>query len=299
MLGALIFLFPQFEQARKWKPDAQLDIWAYYDNQCFAAFAAELRNSENAELLRWAKQRAFLHRNLAENTNYAFSGLFFELLRFPLFSRFLDEDLLKAGLQKSRAMRNLGLLSQLLNKFEYLHHFNVLRPDHLDRTLRSLFNQFFRFLFDGGINEYEDEAEYAPSGHVSFLTIHQSKGLEFPVVLVDSLYATPRKQHTLLEEKLEQGYLARPAYEPLSQTKFYDFRRLYYTAFSRAQNLLVLTTAEKAGNGRTPSAYFADYYRNLPSWRDPSVHLAVSPTGIDQAGELQTRVFFHLTYHGL
>ena len=112
-------------------------------------------------------------------------------------------------------MRNLGLFSQLLNKFEYLHHITVFLPEYLDQNLRHLFNRFLRFLKDGGINEYEDEAEYAPSGYVSFLTIHQAKGLEFPVVVVGSLNSVPRKQYTPLDETLEQGYLVRPPFEPL------------------------------------------------------------------------------------
>ncbi|HYU71503.1 MAG TPA: ATP-dependent helicase, partial [Ktedonobacteraceae bacterium] len=121
MIGALIFLFPQFPEARKWQTDAHLDIWDYYDKECFADFAEALRRPENAELLRWVRPKAKKHLNLTENTDYAFSGLFYELLRFPLFSRYLDENLLIEGLQQSRAMRNLGLFSQLLNKFEYLH----------------------------------------------------------------------------------------------------------------------------------------------------------------------------------
>ena len=50
---------------------------------------------------------------------------------------------------------------------------------------RKRFGQ--HFLSDGGIGEYEDEAEYAPKGCVSFLTVHQSKGLEFPVVALPCL----------------------------------------------------------------------------------------------------------------
>ena len=46
---------------------------------------------------------------------------------------------------------------------------------------------YIKLLFDGGIAEYEDDEEYAPTGCVSFLTIHQSKVMEFPVVFVDSL----------------------------------------------------------------------------------------------------------------
>ena len=299
MIGALIFLFPQFPQARKWKADAHLDIWDYYDQQCFAAFAEALRRTEHVELLRWAQKRTKQHLNLVENTDYAFSGLFFELLRFPLFSRYLDENLLKEGLQQSRAMRNLGLFSQLLNKFEYLHHITVLQDEYLDLNLRQLFNRFLRFLKDGGINEYEDEAEYAPSGYVSFLTIHQAKGLEFPVVLVNSLSAVPRKQYTELDEMLEQGYLVRPPFEPLVQTKNYDFRRLYYTAFSRAQNLLVLTASEKEGQGRTPSAYFKDYYQRLPSWHDPSLRLTELPLERVKLANLKREYSFtsHITVY--
>ena len=279
MLGALIFLFPQFEQIRAWKPDAHLAIWDYYDQHCFAPFATELRKPENAELLRWAQRKAATHRLLTDNADYAFTGLFYQLLQFPLFSHYLDESLLlDGGLQRSRPMRNLALFSQMLNKFEYLEHISVFRPDHLDKDLQSLFNRFLRFLQDGGVSEFEDEAEYAPTGHVSFLTIHQAKGLEFPVVLVGSLSAVPRKAFTDLHEQLEQGgYLARPSFEPLAEMKHYDFRRLYYTAFSRAQNILALTAIEKQGRGRTPSRYFAPLYATLPTWRDLSARLADLP----------------------
>jgi DNA helicase-2/ATP-dependent DNA helicase PcrA len=276
LIGALMFLFPQLPEVRQWKPDAHLAIWDYYDEQCFRPFGEQLRRPENADLLKWAQRTARRHLALTQNADYAFAGLFYELLRFPLFSRYLDETLLQNGLLDSRPMRNLGLFSQMLNKFEYLHHISVLTPGFLEKNLRDLFNQFLRFLYDGGINEYEDEAEYAPSGHVSFLTIHQAKGLEFPVVVVGSLGAVPRKQHSDIDLALEP-YLARPPYEPLEQTKFYDFRRLYYTAFSRAQNLLVLTALEVQGQGRTPSKYFTSCYNPLPSWRDPRVDLTAVP----------------------
>ncbi len=193
MIGALLYLFPQYAQARQWQADAHLKIWNYYDNECSPAFEEQLCRPENAELLKWAHQKAQKHHDLTTHTDYAFAVLFYELLRFPLFSRYLDADMLKDGLQQSRAMRNLGLFSQLLNKFEHLHHITALKSEYLESNLRQLFNNFLRFLKDGGINEYEDEAEYAPSGYVSFLTIHQAKGLEFPVVLVDSLYSVPKR----------------------------------------------------------------------------------------------------------
>ena len=236
VLGALLLVFPQFRSIRAPKEGVNLSIWQYYDDHCLKVFMEEVVKPENKDLLEWCQAAAKRHMGLSKNADYAFSGLFYELLQFPLFAQYLDADNGSA-----RAQRNLATMSQLLAKFEYLHHISVLNPQYLERNLRSLFNQFLRFLKDGGIDEYEDVSEYAPSGCVSFLTIHQSKGLEFPVVMVGSLGTSPRKQYKDLDEVLEQGYLSRESFEPLESTKFFDFWRLYYTAYSRAQNLLVLT----------------------------------------------------------
>ena len=267
MIGALIFLFPQFEKARKWNKEAWLEIWSYYDYDCFQQFAMELRKPENKPLLTWCKRRAKTHLHLTEPTDYAFSGLFYDLLQFPLFSQYLDITT-QGGAIDSRPARNLGIFSQLLTKYEYLHHINVLTPEYLDRNLQRLFNRFFRFLKDGGIDEYEDASEYAPSGCVSFMTIHQSKGLEFPVVIVGSMEATPRKQHTNLDDLLQRKYYKKPPFEPLEKIKNYDFWRLFYTAFSRAQNLLLLACQERTGRWPVPSRYFTIVYDQACLWRD-------------------------------
>lgn len=268
MIGALIFLFPQFPKVRAWAEGVTLPIWDYYDHQCFKPFIDELRKPENKPLLDWARPLAKRHAVLTQNTDYAFSGLFYQLLQFPLFSRFLTEEAVQ-GVDKGRAARNLGTFSKLLTKFEYLHFVSVLNPEWLEKNLRDLFNQFMRFLVDGGIGEYEDESEYAPKGCVSFLTIHQSKGLEFPVVVCGSLEAVPRKQYSALDVLLEDGgYLSKERFEPLDHIKNFDFWRLFYTAFSRAQNLLVLAAQEKQGRGKSPSKYFERLFYELPSWRD-------------------------------
>ncbi|HEY1058348.1 MAG TPA: PD-(D/E)XK nuclease family protein, partial [Limnobacter sp.] len=268
MIGALIFLFPQFSKVRVWAEGVTLPIWDYYDQLCFKAFTDELRKPENKSLLDWARPLAKRHLVLSQNTDYAFSGLFYELLQFPLFSRFLTEEAVQ-GVDKGRAARNLGTFSKLLTKFEYLHYVSVLNPEFLEKNLCDLFNQFLRFLNDGGIGEYEDEAEYAPKGCISFLTIHQSKGLEFPVVVCGSLEAVPRKQYGGLDVLLEDGgYLSKERFEPLNHIKNFDFWRLFYTAFSRAQNLLVLAAQERQGRGRSPSKYFDRLFYELPNWRD-------------------------------
>jgi DNA helicase-2/ATP-dependent DNA helicase PcrA len=293
MIGALIFLFPQFPQLRAWAEGVSLPIWNYYDHQCFKPFTDELRKTENQRLLDWARPLAKRHAVLAQNTDYAFSGLFYQLLQFPLFSRFLTEEAVQ-GVDKGRAARNLATFSKLLTKFEYLHFVSVLNPDYLEKNLRDLFNQFLRFLSEGGIGEYEDESEYAPKGCVSFLTIHQSKGLEFPVVVCGSLEAVPRKQYGNLDVLLEDGgYLSKVRFEPLEHIKNFDFRRLFYTAFSRAQNLLVLAAQENHGRGKSPSKYFEHLFYKLPSWRD----VDFSALNFDAVKEINLKREYSFTSH--
>ena len=58
MIGALIFLFPQFAQVRQWDEDARLGIWGYYDQDCFGRFSETLRQPENRDLLNWGRRMA-------------------------------------------------------------------------------------------------------------------------------------------------------------------------------------------------------------------------------------------------
>lgn len=296
LIGAFIFMFPQYPKIRQWADGVQIDVWDYYD-ACFGKFAEELRKDVNKELKKWAAKKARIHYPLTENTDYAFSGLFYQLLQFPLFRNYFDLDL-KAGANDTRPLYNMSLFSQLLTKFEYLERIpNVLTPDKLDRYLTTLFNQYFKFLIDGGIGEYEDFDGYAPSGCVSFMTIHQSKGLEFPIVFVGSLNLVPRKQYTEIDELLQDRYYRKPPFEPIDKTKYYDFWRLYYTAFSRAQNLLVLTCQENEGKGlsRCPSSYFKESYESLINWR--SKNFKLSSLVLEKVKDINIKKEYSFTSH--
>lgn len=271
MIGAIIFLFPQFREVRKVPSGHELRIWEYYDENCFRAFAEELRKPEHKELLVWSRTKAAEHATLSSTTNYGFTSLFYELLQFKLFSRFL-KDANEQDVRDSRSARNLAMFSRVLAKFEYLHHITVLNPAFLEKNIKDLFNRYLRFLYDGGIDEYEDDTAYAPSGCVSFMTIHQSKGLEFPIVFVGTLDAVPRKQFSELDVLLQESFYSKPPFEPVERTKTMDFWRLFYTAFSRAQNMLVLTAQENVPSGRghrnVPSKPFQMSYGTLKSWRE-------------------------------
>lgn len=272
MIGALLFIFRIFADIRtKWGSQyGKLAIWDYYD-ACLGLFAGHLRVQEHTDLKNWCLHRNREIENMAvrqKPLDWSFSHLFYQLLQFPLFSRFLEVHAFNAD---ERPARNLAILSQLVVKFEYLHHIQVLHPTYLEKNVSDLFNHFLRYIGEGGMSEFEDAEDSTPKGAVAFMTIHQSKGLEFPIAIVDSLDAVPRKQYTELDELLQGKYYQRQPFEPLEEVKGYDFKRLFYTAFSRAKNLLVLTCQEQAtAKGhklKKPSAYFLPFYTPLPAWR--------------------------------
>ncbi|KGI88468.1 ATP-dependent helicase [Megasphaera elsdenii] len=265
-IGCLMLLFPMYIKGLENGEYIHLqpEHITYYVN-CIKFANGYLKKTEYANLKKWIRRMGKDHITLTGTTDYAYCGLLYQMFQFQPFATMLDTDM-DAGLVDIRPSRNLAKLTQIIGKFEYLHRVDVLDGTkykgrrRIDANTELLFNLYLRLLMDGGITEYEDDSEYAPSGCVSFLTIHQVKGMEFPIVIVDSLSNVPRKNFNELMVKVEERYFHRPAFEPYETTKYFDFWRLYYTAFSRAQDLLILTCNE---DKRTPSKYFKDIYKEL------------------------------------
>ena len=268
ILGCMMLMFPKYVQGLENMEYQylQTEHYAYY-KQCIVAANKLLNDEEYKELRSFIKNRGKQHFSLNDTLDYAYTGLLYMIFAYKPFNEILDTDM-SSGVVDIRPSRNLAQITQIIGKFEYLHRINVLDgrvyngERRIDATTNMLFNLYLRLLIDGGINEYEDDSEYAPSGCVSFLTIHQSKGMEFPIVFVDSLSSVPRKTYKELMSAVEERYFHRPAYEPYEEMKYFDFWRLYYTAFSRAQDLLVLTCDETK---KCPSNYFKDLYDELES----------------------------------
>lgn len=265
IIGTLILMFPKFQNSVV-KGESNQNMVHYFQS-CLVKAKQILSNPEYKEFLDWMKFRVRDHMLSADNLDYGFSGLLYQMLEFEPFASLMDADLTK-GVHDTRTNRNVGLIIQLLVKFEYLNNLSVLTVGNIEKMTIKLFDQYFRFLFEGGISEYEDESEYAPSGCVSFLTIHQSKGLEFPIVIVGSQSSGPRKQYDEDIEEIISLYSGRAQFEPLDMMKYYDFWRLFYVAFSRAQSLLVMLCDESKAN--EPSKYFEYMYDELPYSTDYS-----------------------------
>ena len=174
------------------------------------------------------------------------------------FYRLLALDPFRHAVRDENAARNLAVFSQLLNVFQSYYHYTVVTHRNREFIPSHFFASFLRLLHDGGINEYEDPDRPFPAGHVQVLTIHQAKGLEFPVVVVGSLstqLATPKR----IDRDLGPYYHRAP-FEPESRITLFDRMRLHYVAFSRPRNVLVLTARE------SPRDHFAAIWQGLAQW---------------------------------
>ncbi|MBI3301720.1 MAG: ATP-dependent helicase, partial [Deltaproteobacteria bacterium] len=174
------------------------------------------------------------------------------------FYQFIACDPFATFLTNENRARNLAIFSQLLNVFQSYYHYTVISARNREPLRFHFFQSFLRLLFEGGINEYEDPDQPFPKGHVQVMTIHQSKGLEFPVVVVGSLavqLSSPKDVDRTLGP-----YYHRPPFEPEDRITGFDRMRLHYVAFSRPEKMLVLTTTER------PKPYFNPIWQGLPQW---------------------------------
>lgn len=266
LIGLIILMFPNYYKSMSTlSNDTKNPMFNYYKS---CVFEAKEIASQNTELFQWMRFRIRDHIDgNIKSLDYGFASLTYQLLQFEPFFSNMGLDL-NTGLNDTRVVRNISKFINLLVKFEAINNISVLTMANIDKLCNRLFNTYIRFLYDGGINEYEDDNEYAPSGCVSFLTIHQSKGLEFPVVVVGSQNGTPRKQYDENVEEIISQFSGKGIFENLEDIKMFDFWRLYYVAFSRAQSLLALLCDSSKQN--EPSKYFEWFYENIPHGVDYS-----------------------------
>jgi len=139
------------------------------------------------------------------------------------------------------------------------------------RSRRSLVFDFLAPIARGWLDPDEELLETLPGDRVNILTIHQSKGLEFPVVVVDldagrsGFPQKPNREHRMEDElgpKSLLGSLDRCGRDRACD----DVVRRYYVAFTRAMDLLVLLLPTKAN--------------------DPSIPLGWTRHGDDRSAEL-------------
>lgn len=107
---------------------------------------------------------------------------------------------------------------------------------------------------NGGVSIDESLLYTLPENRLNIMSIHQSKGLEFPLVIVDvgsrfnknqastSILRFPKKEskNLNLEDKIRSYSSLGESERKVTDRDFDDLTRLYFVAFSRAEDVLLL-----------------------------------------------------------
>lgn len=269
MIGVLLVYFPHCKYLILDEVQNRGNrIFDYY-KECLNLLKKVIKNDE--ELYSWLVEKR--KENSYETTLFipSFKKIFYSLLQFDTFKNFIKIDI--NNVKEGRATYNLGVFSELLEKFERLSKVEDIQKDDVEKVIKYFFNVYLKNLYHKKIDEYENKEEF-PLGAIPFLTFHQAKGLEFPIVIVGSLDSTPTFKERTEEDILSELLRLDDNFEPRDKKSEFDFWRIYYTAFSRAQNLLVLTSIEnRSGKNELPSRTFRSIYESIPYVTDEKFKL--------------------------
>lgn len=141
---------------------------------------------------------------------------------------------------------NLGKFSKVINDFETIN-FNSTSPSfHLFSFLSFVTYVAMDYYPEGWLNN-----PYKTPNAVQIMTIHQSKGLEFPCVIVPGLndnYLPSKKRGGLNEWHFLDRNLINEQSRYEGDDEKEDERRLFYVAMTRSQKYLLLTQAPDLNN---------------------------------------------------
>ena len=223
IVGALLYISDFMEEGGSWSPDLN----DYY-SECLDLTKALLKISQpGLKVFLDSTKREI--GSLQGSLKAGIVDVFYELLAYDPFQKWIEDPL---------QGRNLAIFSSLLTKFQEYYHLPVITAQKWERLRNYLFNSFLYSMRVIGLDEYEDPYDVFPPGYVQVMTIHQAKGLEFPVVVVSSLDKGPRSA-VKVDIELEP-FRSRKHTEPWEMVSGFDHHRLYYVAFSRAMDLLIL-----------------------------------------------------------
>ncbi|MCM3470181.1 ATP-dependent helicase [Brevibacillus borstelensis] len=208
--------------------------------------------------------------NRATSLDWSILDLFYRICGFAYFSQMfkLAEDGTDEG-----PICNLSMLSDYLARFLEQGGSIITGAVLIEGGLvANFFGRYVYGLYQLGESEYEDDETPFPKGRIPFLTIHQSKGLEFPYVIVGSL---EKRNNVPKNEEIIRKVITDDA-EPLHRVPEFDAMRLFYVALSRAEKMLIL--ASPRGRGIKTHIAFKQLIEEKQYKTIPNLRVAELPT---------------------
>lgn len=173
---------------------------------------------------------------------------------------------------------NMGMFSQIIQDFETIH-FKDNPPRKLTNFLNFLHYTAQNYYPEGWLNK-----SFGIPNAITIMTIHQSKGLEFPVVFIPGMNRNyfPGKK---IGGKNIWHFLDKTLIHDQNryESDIVDERRLFYVAITRAKKFLFITRAPKPTKNnlyQKESEFFSDLNKSdfiFQSKRDYSERSKIEP----------------------
>jgi DNA helicase-2/ATP-dependent DNA helicase PcrA len=177
--------------------------------------------------------------NRVTSVDWSLLDVFYQLCGFEHFKKYFD--VAQAGTDEAPII-NLGMISRYISRFNEIYFSTLYAKATQENGFQRLFFLTYAYgLYKLGESEYEDADNPFPKGRIPFLTIHQSKGLEFPVVF---LYPLRGRGSTDIEEATREA--TGKTGEPIDRIVQFDKVRMFYVGQSRAENLLIIPNCGKS-----------------------------------------------------
>lgn len=174
---------------------------------------------------------------------------------------------------------------------------------HDRRSVESALRDIFVPLAESLIDVDEEIMPAVPRDRFSMMTIHQAKGLEYPLVIVDvaSDFKTnhPKNRFKRFPDQpsnvaeMEDDLASACAVGSLRQQRtalqrtYEDLIRLYYVAYSRPQSVLLLVGLDPCLKYSTTIHNIATFWRRDGSWPWAAPHSGRRPPGMANAIPLE------------
>ena len=206
----------------------------------------QVKKSKDEKVAFLVKTIEEFQKNITKNTP---TEMVFEVVNSTNYlNQFLEEETVENEL----CIKNLNLFLQRVQKFEVDYHNETGEM----ATVVNLVD-YLDMIIEAGENPAQAEIEDIDT--INLMTVHASKGLEFPVVfmvnLVSGRFPTRNQGDTIeVPEELIKETL------PTGNEHIQEERRLFYVGMTRAQKYLFMTLGKNYGGKRDtiPSGYLQE-----------------------------------------
>lgn len=181
--------------------------------------------------------------NRATSLDWSILDLFYQLTGFNHFKQYFD---MAENEGNEAPICNLSKITEYLTRFMELYS-SILSASFMreEGFIRLFFSSYLYTIFRLGESEYENEDDPFPKGNIQVLTIHQSKGLEFPVV-----FMYPKRQERSDQKEEIISRFKQVTGEPPEKIPRFDLMRIFYVGLSRAEKLLIIPKLEEKYSGK-------------------------------------------------